>query len=414
MKRFLNGLLLLGALGASAASAETLAIVGARVHSNTDAGTLDGVTVRIENGRIAAIGEDVSTAGATVIDGAGMELTPGLVAGFSTIGLVEVSAVDESSDFTVEDVELGAAYSVARAVNPESVLYGVARADGVTHALVGPIPANSLFGGLASLIRLDGVDDPVVAADVALVVVLGERAGDLSGGSRAAALQHLELGFEEARLYADDDDTDGLTLPRADLVALGRVLDAGGRVAVFADRASDIRHAVALLTDLGLQPVILGGAEAWRVADGLAAADVPVLIDPLANRPESYDSLGARLDNAALLHAAGVRVGFMERSGHNVRELRQYAGNAVAHGLPWSAGLAAITSVPADVWGAEGRGRIEVGASADLVLWTGDPFELTEWAEVVIVDGAVVPDGSRQHRLQERYRDPRSVYAPLD
>lgn len=412
----MRGLLLTAALCAFAlpAAAETLAVVGARVHTNTDAGVLENAVVRIEDGRIRAVGPNASTRDATIIDGAGMELTPGFFAGFSTIGLVEVSAVDESSDFSVEDVQLGAAFSVARGVNPESVLFGVARAAGVTHALVGPMPANSLFGGLASVLRLDGVAEPVIAEDVALVVVVGERAGSLAGGSRAAALQHLELGFEEAAIYARRGEMDGLTLPRADLRALGAVLEVEGRVAVHANRASDIRHAVALLRGLDLQPVILGGAEAWRVADLLAAAEVPVLIDPLANLPSSYDSLGARLDNGALLEAAGVRVGFMERSGHYVRELRQYAGNAVAHGMSPEAALAAVTSVPAEVWGVRGHGRIERGAAANLVLWTGDPFELTEWAETVIVEGRVVPHDSRQHRLQDRYRDPRSLYAPLD
>jgi imidazolonepropionase-like amidohydrolase len=254
-----------------------------------------------------------------------------------------------------------------------------------------------------------------------MVVDLGADGARHVGGSRAAALQRLETAFDEAELFASSaalverGQASNLSLPRADLAALASFVASGRPMAVRVDRATDIRHALSILRARGIAPVIVGGAEAWKLADELAEADVPVLLDPLANIPGGYDRLGARIDNATLLHEAGVRVGIMEAGGHDVREIRQYAGNAVAHGLPWEVALAAITRTPAELWRVDDQlGRIAPGMAASLVVWTGDPLELSSWAETVVIDGEVVPQDSRQLRLQERYRNPRSIYGSPD
>jgi imidazolonepropionase-like amidohydrolase len=403
-------------------AAAQLAITGARVHTLTAQGTLEDATILIEDGRIVAVGPDVRVpAAAARIEASGREVTPGLFAGLSDIGLVEVGAVDASNDDAVEDVDLGAAFSVARAVNPDSVLYGVARAGGVTHAFTAPADGNDVFAGQGSVIQLDGSPRTLVAPDAAMVVDLGADGARHVGGSRAAALQRLETAFEEAELFASSaalverGQASNLSLPRADLAALASFVASGRPMAVRVDRATDIRHALSILRARGIAPVIVGGAEAWKLADELAEADVPVLLDPLANIPGGYDRLGARIDNATLLHEAGVRVGIMESGGHDVREIRQYAGNAVAHGLPWEVALAAITRTPAELWRVDDQlGRIAPGMAASLVVWTGDPLELSSWAETVVIDGEVVPQDSRQLRLQERYRNPRSIYGAPD
>jgi imidazolonepropionase-like amidohydrolase len=140
------------------------------------------------------------------------------------------------------------------------------------------------------------------------------------------------------------------------------------------------------------------------VADELATAGVPVLLDPLTNLPSNFDRLGARLDNAALLHEAGVTVAFSGAGTHNARKQRQAAGNAVANGLPWDAALAALTAAPADIFGlGDGAGRIEPGSPADLVIWSGDPLEVTTWADQVIIGGVSVDMVSRQTLLRGRY-----------
>lgn len=406
--------------GTAPAHAESIAITGAVVHTLSERGTLEDATVLITDGRIVGVGTDITVpAGAQVIDGRGRQLTPGLFVGYSNIGLAEVDGVSQSRDGVIASDGPGAAFSVARAVNPDSVLYGIARAGGVLHAMTGPRAGVDPFAGQASVIRLDGSGRTLVAPDAAMVATVGVRGAALSGGSRAAALQRIDQAFAEAELFTNSaalvrgGQASNLSQSRADLSALASFVASGRPLAVIANRASDILHVLAILRERGIQPVILGGAEAWKVADELAAADVPVVLDPLQNLPSSYDELGARIDAAALLHAAGVRIGFLSWSGHEVREIRQYAGNAVAWGLPRDVALAAITRTPAQIWRVDDRiGRIAPGMVADLVLWTGDPLELSSWAETVIVDGQVVPLDSRQLRLQERYRDPRGLYVP--
>src|SRR5690606_15536946 len=167
---------------------------------------------------------------------------------------------------------------------------------------------------------------------------------------------------------------------------LQRFLDGKGLWLVEVDRAADILQLLRWAGRHDLRIAISGGAEAWAVAPQLAAADVPVFVDPLANLPGSFDTLGASMENAARLHAAGVRVGFSQAgdSSHNARKVRQLAGNAVANGLPWEAALAGLTSMPARALGVERQvGAIAPGMRADLVLWNGDPLEVNATADLV-------------------------------
>jgi imidazolonepropionase-like amidohydrolase len=181
----------------------------------------------------------------------------------------------------------------------------------------------------------------------------------------------------------------------------------GGRVVFNVHRAADIRQVLALSKRVGFKPVIAGGAEAWVLAQELAKAKVPVLVDSLNNLPTDFDQIGARMDNAALLARAGVTIGFIQTndSSHNARKIRQVAGNAVAHGLPWDAALAALTANPAEMFGLERRGRIAVGQAADLVLWNGDPLEVTTAADQVWIGGVAMPMRSRQTELRDRYME---------
>jgi imidazolonepropionase-like amidohydrolase len=137
-----------------------------------------------------------------------------------------------------------------------------------------------------------------------------------------------------------------------------------------------------------------------------------VLLDALVNLPSSFDALGSTLENAARLHRAGVSVAFSQSGDatHNARKVRQLAGVAVANGLPWEAGLAGLTAVPAQVFGVAGqRGRIEPGQVADLVLWSGDPLEVNTVAEQVWFDGRAASMRSRQTELRDRYLAPKGA-----
>jgi imidazolonepropionase-like amidohydrolase len=177
----------------------------------------------------------------------------------------------------------------------------------------------------------------------------------------------------------------------------------GGRVVFEVNRASDIIATLAFARRNGMKPVILGGGEAWVVAKELARADVPVIINPIEDLPQDFDHVAATLENAARLSRAGVRLVISTADGSNSRLVRQLAGNAVAHGLPWDAALAAITVNPATVFGLASKGRIVQGHSAELVLWSGDPLEVSTLADAVWIGGAAVDLHSRQTELRDRY-----------
>jgi imidazolonepropionase-like amidohydrolase len=173
-----------------------------------------------------------------------------------------------------------------------------------------------------------------------------------------------------------------------------------------ADHAADIRRLIALAQREHLQVAIRGGAEAWRVAAELAAAGIPVILDPLVDLPDSFDSVGSTLENAARLERAGVKVAFSfgDPAPHSMFKLRQGAGVAVAHGLPYEAALAAMTRNPAEIFGvADRNGSIARGRPADLVLWSGDPLEVSSLADEVFIQGVRESMRSRQTELRDRY-----------
>lgn len=408
--------LALALLAASvAAPAQDLLIRNATVHTVSAAGTLRNTDVLVRSGRIAAIGSAlVAAAGVPSIDAAGRPLTPGLFAGVTGIGIDEVSAEPSTHDGALsfgattppQPLQMRPEFDVTLAYNPRSLLVPVARIEGFTFTELAASsePGGSIIAGQGGLVRLDGSFE---AADVglrALFVNLGGSLSVLSGNSRAGQYMLLDQALREARAAPSPGSANTLLTPAGREALVGYI--GKGRVLVQVDRAVDIRRVLELARREHLNPVILGAAEGWLVAKDLAQAKVPVLIDALEDLPDSFDSLAATLENAARLHAAGVAVGFSQRgdASHNARKIRQLAGNAVANGLPWDAGLAALTSVPADALGVGDRlGRIVVGQLADLVLWSGDPLELTSSAEQVWMAGKAVPMRSRQSDLRDRY-----------
>lgn len=398
----------------SGEASDTFALEGATVHTLGPAGTLEDATVVVRDGRIVATGTDPEVpASARRIDARGKVVTPGMVGSMSALGLVEISLERSTRDAATENPRLGAAFEVADAINPRSTLIPINRVEGLTRALVAPRASHGPIAGQAATIHLGlpGAEGgPVVRSPAALVVALGQAGAGLAGGSRAAALTLLAEALDDARDFAAHRDEweraarRDYAPSRLDLEALAPVLAGEVPVAVEVQRASDIRTALRLAAEQEIRLVVVGGAEAWLVAEELAAARVPVVLDPLANLPASFEQIGATLENAARLHAAGVRIAFISGGSHNARNLRQAAGNAVAHGLPWEAGLAAITRSPARIWGMVGYGTIEPGMEADLVVWDGDPLEVTSAAERVFIRGREVPMVSRQILLRERYR----------
>jgi hypothetical protein len=384
---------------------DALFINDATVHTMGPRTVLQDTDILVRDGRVHSLGIDLEPPiDAVVIEADGRPVTPGLFAGITAHGLVEISMVEDTADDAAEVIldkpAMRPEFDVTAAYNPVSGPIAVTRIEGLTWAMLGAGQSSSLIGGQGRAVRFDGGWSSF-AGEPVLYLSVGGAGSEQSGGSRAAKWMLLEQALAEA-------GSELSWLPSPLLTPAGREALAGfletGLVVFGADRASDIVQVLAFSEKHGLNAAISGGAEAWMVADELAAAGVPVLLDPLANLPSNFDRLGARLDNAALLNEAGVNVVFSGAGTHNARKQRQAAGNAVANGLPWDAALAALTAVPADIFGLDGgAGRIEPGSPADLVLWSGDPLEVTTWAEQVIVGGKPVDMVSRQTLLRDRY-----------
>lgn len=392
------------------AAAETVLIRNARVHTVDSAGTLDASDVLVRDGKIAAIGKALVATDARVVEGNGRPLTPGLFAGLTALGLEEVSAevstVDNSyapgATVPANDITMRPEFDVSWAYNPDSQVIPVQTAEGISYTVLAPSagPGGTLINGQGGMITFDGSID-FLPPTRTLFLSFGAGASPLTGNSRAAQFMLLDQAVRETRGALFEGER---LLSLAGRETLAKYL-AGGRVVISVDRAIDIRRAVAFVRKQGMKPVIAGGVEAWKVADLLARDKVPVLIDPLVNLPGNFDQIGATLENAARLHKAGVVIAFSQSGdgSHTARKLRQTAGNAVAHGLPWEAGLAAITANPAAIFGATDRGRIAVGLRADLVLWDGDPLEVSSLPDAMWIGGEAQSMQSRQTLLRDRY-----------
>ncbi|MFC5571336.1 amidohydrolase family protein [Lysobacter yangpyeongensis] len=397
------------------AFAQNILIRHATVHTATAQGTLRNADVLVSGGVIRAVGTDLSAAANTqVIDAQGRPLTPTLFGGISEIGLEEVSGEKSTVDAAVglgagtKQMTVRPEFDVTLAYNPDSVLVPVERIEGIGWTLLGAntTDGGSIIGGQGGVMRLDGSPDPI--GPRVLFVNLGSDAAELSGNSRAAQWMLLDQLIDEVRGRIAPDSNMALLTP-AGRAALAKYLDGGGRVVVGVHRAADIRQLLRWSAKHHLRIAIAGGSEAWKLAPQLAAAKVPVFVNPLANLPANFDEINATMENAARLRAAGVAVSFAQEgdASHNARKIRQLAGNAVANGLPWEDGLAGLTRVPAETFGVgDSLGTIAVGKRADLVLWSGDPLEVNTVALQVWMDGRAIPMRSRQTELRDRYLRP--------
>ncbi len=397
-----------GSVVSPAAGGGDFVVRDATVYTEAPAGVLQHTDVWVRGGAIAGIGTALAVpAGAEVINAEGRPLTPGLFGGLSDVGIDEVAEEPDTLDSTQDtkapawDQKWRPEFDVTAAYNPRSLFVPVTRIEGITWTVLAPASEDAIIGGQGAAVTLDGRFDAVLDGSASLFVQLGEEGAKRAGRTRAAESMLLDQAVSEARNHAPTGS--GSLLHLAGRTTLARYL-AGGRVVFQVDRAADILRAVDFARRNGMHAVIAGGAEAWVVARELAAAGVPVILNPLDDLPADFDRLGASLENAARLHQAGVRIAFTAPDTEFTRDIRQFAGNAVAHGLPWDAALAAITSTPADLFGVGAiRGRIVIGHPADLVLWSGDPLEVTTLADREWIDGRAIELRSRQTELRDRY-----------
>ena len=409
--------LALAAAAAAPVGAQTIAITGAKIYP-VSGPVIDHGTLVMRDGKIVAVGADVAVPGdAQRIDGTGKVVTPGLVNGATDLGIMEIGAVADTREGRAKGHDqIAAAFSVWDGLNPQSVLIPPARDGGITSVVV--TPSGGLVSGQAAVVHLVNgtADDMVMRAPVAMVASVGDAAA-VDAGSRGEVLLRLREVLDDARFFQqhraawERAQTRPFTEDRLDLEALGQVLDRRVPLLVNADKASDILSALRLAKQYDLRLIIAGGAEAWMVASQLAAAKVPVLTGAMNNIPTSFATLGQRQENAGILAKAGVPVVIIGNAGggdedaFNVRNVRFEAGNAVAYGMDWNAALRAITLTPAEVFGVADRvGSLAPGKDADVVVWSGDPFEFATQPEHVFIDGKEMVEPSRQDLLEQRYR----------
>ncbi|WP_339873216.1 amidohydrolase family protein [uncultured Brevundimonas sp.] len=432
--------LILGAAAALALTTPTLAqeltaITGGRVLTGTS--VIENGTVVLRDGRVVSVGTGAAPSGARIVDARGKVVTPGFVAVDSGLGGSEVSSVRSSNDLSSSANSVSAAFDVSYGLDPWSFTLPVARLGGVTRAIVTPnhagggggghahddsdfagvgsagLQSPSLFAGQAAVIHLAEGTDILVKPRVAMVAPFGEAGAGIAGGARGAQFTQFKETLAEVRLFArnrsayDRAGLRDLSLSRADLEALIPVANGSMPLIVTVHRAADIQQVLRLGREEGVKLILDGAEEGWLVADQIAAAGVPVLLNPIANLPGSFEMRAARMENAAALQAAGVVIAIKgnEGSTHRARDIRYNAGNAVSHGLSYAAAIAAITVNPARIFGMGGQfGELKAGAAADVVIWSGDPLEPLSQADAVYVGGAAQAMTSRQFLLRDRYR----------
>jgi imidazolonepropionase-like amidohydrolase len=444
-------------------AAQTIAITGGTVALGDGSQPIPNGTVVIRDGRVVAAGgmQMKLPAGTQVIDATGKWVTPGIVAGFSRLGLADVdltasredgggrSDTSGSADDTTSDGPFNAAIDVAPALNPMDTTIAVNRADGVTRALVAPSAGKSIFAGQGAVIDTGAHLDSVTAPRKFQFVELGQTGAQNAGGSRASAhilfrnalREAAELGRyspvsgsrsaaqpddrsqsvvknpNESRVYsADARRSQDVLLTRFDAAALVPVLQGRQFLLVHVERASDILQVLELKREFpALKIVLVGASEGWLVADRIAKAGIPVIASAVNDLPASFEQIAATQSNAGRMRKAGVNVSIGMIDDNDTRNLfmeRQYAGNLVglqkipgATGVSWGEALAMITSRPAEAIGMGSEiGSLAPGRRADLVIWSGDPLEGTSAAEQVYIDGVRQPLETHQTRLLERYR----------
>lgn len=392
---------------------------------------IEGGTLLIKDGKIAAIGTDVNIPpDAIVIDGKGLEIYPGFFDPVTQMGLSEISAVRATVD-TTETGEFNPDVVAATAVLPSSAHIPVVRASGITEVLAVPASggfdssgATNLVGGQASAIYLAGwtMNQMAIRRNAAMVVDWPEietRTFDTSTFTTKDKpfteakkdydkhVDQLTDWFEQSRHYAQalEKAPPGSFERDVKLEAMVPVIRGQMPVLVFADNARDIRNAVEFCEAQKLRMILAGGTEAWKVKDLLRSKNIPVILRPtLGDPPEEDDAYDRLMTQPAELTAAGIKIAFGSFDNGFARRLGQQAANAISHGLSYEDGLKAVTLYPAQIFGLDSQlGTLEVGKVASAIVTNGDPFELTTEVKYLFIKGELTSTDNKQKELFEKY-----------
>ncbi|MBL0924233.1 MAG: amidohydrolase family protein [Sphingomonadaceae bacterium] len=409
-----------GSVAGNEANAETIAITGGKIVIGDGSAPIENGIVIVRDGSVVAAGTAVAVpVGARTIDASGKWVTPGVFAGFTRLGLSEVDAVNGTNDKSGGNSGFSAAIDIAPAIDPFRSPFAVNLSAVVTRAVVAPDVANSIFAGQGAIADLGADSDAVTKARAFQFAVFGEAGAANSGGSRAGNYLHFRAMLREAQDYAAGRDTfDDDLLKAEDAKALLAVLRGETRLLIHVEGANDMLRLIELKREFPvIKMVFVGATEGWRVAPQLAQAGIAVIASALNDLPATFEMLGATQSNIGRMKAAGVKVAIgmiNDRDSHQLRYTTQYAGNLVslqrvpgATGLSWDEAFAAVSSVPADIMGVGDRhGSLKSGKAADVVIWDGDPLELSSAPTTVIIDGVEQPLSNRQQRLRDRYARP--------
>ena len=366
--------------------------------------------ILIVDEKIVEVGKFLNSSSAKIIEAKGKPVTPGLISPISNIGVVEINALDVTNDDSPDF--FGPGFSVFNAFNPHSTLIPWNRSNGVTSSISTPGYSSQIFKGMGSFYLLDGDINITGNADVAMYARLGAV-----GGSRAETIQIMESMFELA-LNRDELELEELLgttfassmdMQLQDIQALSRVVNREIPLVLEVNRAIDILQALRLKNDYDLELVLMSVEEAPLVLDQILASGVSVIIDPMDNIPDSFDELASNIKLGGILSNAGIKVMFSTQRSHNYHLMRQGAGNAVAHGMTYQAGISGMTSIVADVFNIQDRGSIKESYFADIVIWSEDPLEPSAYPTTVIINGSEISLETRASRLTERYTDKRDI-----
>lgn len=387
------------ALGAGfSATAETVAITNTTVYTGTEQGVISDANIVIEDGKIIAINPSNLEVDRT-IDGQGRIVTPGFIAAMSQLGLVEVGAVSTSRDSSAK--KGGITFDPSMAFNPESSLIPFARKGGITHSIVSPRGGDDIFSGTAFVADLSGEYDSVVETELAVVANFGAESKDSRASSLLSLISKLEA--QQKKLDTAKEDDKKAKEPSAEEKLLTSLLKGEKPLVASASRATDILHLLKIKADFGLNLVLAWSKDAAKVKAQIAEAEVPVIVGAMDNLPGNFDSMHASLDTAGELEKAGVKVLLAVNDSHMILNLRYDAGNAAANGMSKEGAIASVSSNIAEVFKLEELGQVAEGKTANLVLWSADPFEYSTKVESLWIDGEEVSTESRQDKLRDRY-----------
>ena len=390
--------------------ADTTLIKNATIYDGVKNIPFEG-NILIENGIIKRI-SSANMQADFVIDASGMIVTPGIIGTDTNIGIVEIGALSVTRDDSSEIYSIG--FSIHDAFNPKSTLIPWNRSNGVTSALSLPQNTSSPVGGLGSFFLLDGELDITSNKDI---VMIGNVGGS-SNKSRAETFAVMDdlLSFASsinARDLSSDSDiadliegstiADFMELHPRDVKALFKLVNDKLPLIISTHRASDILKLIELKEKYSLNLIIKGAQDASLVASQIADSNIPLIINPINNIPDSFDELASNIQMASRLEKKGIDIMFNTPRSHNFHLVRQGAGVAVANGMSYEAAIKAITSTPANVFNIDQRGEIKTGYFADIVIWDADPLEPSSMPEYVFINGKVIDLTTRSSRLRDRY-----------